>query len=97
MGPAAAARCGAVVARAADVTAIEILCAAQALDLVPDRLGGAAAALHAGVRSVVEVMVQDRCVGDDLGSVRAWVERGGLDQLDRRVYLPEGSVSASRS
>ena len=98
MGPAAAKRCRAVVARTADVVAIELLCSAQALDLAPARRGGAALALHTGVREVIDVMVQDRLVGDDLALLRAWVARGGLEQLARGIYrVDEGSASASRS
>lgn len=83
MGPAAAQRCAEVVARFADVATIELLCAAQALSLRSERSGPRTRPALALVRGVVPVIVQDRALGDEIASLRAWVEQGGLDALDR--------------
>jgi histidine ammonia-lyase len=60
------------------VLAIEALCAAQALELVPGRPGAGAAELHALVRSRVPALVEDRPPGPDAEAVRALLASGEL-------------------
>jgi histidine ammonia-lyase len=62
--------------RAATVVAIEALCAAQAVDLVPGRPGAGAARLHALVRERVDALDEDRPPGPDIEAVRALVSDG---------------------
>ncbi|UOZ06897.1 histidine ammonia-lyase [Amycolatopsis sp. WQ 127309] len=61
------------------VVAIELLCAAQALDfLVPDRPGPATGAMHRTIRAAVPTAEADRAFHADIGSVREMIRAGTL-------------------
>jgi histidine ammonia-lyase len=60
------------------VLAIEALCAAQALDLVPGRPGVGTAELHRLVRERVPALVEDRPPGADVEAVRSLIASGAL-------------------
>jgi histidine ammonia-lyase len=64
--------------RVETVIAIEVLCAAQALDLVPGRPGAGTARMHALVRERVGPLVEDRPPADDIEAVRPVVVDGLL-------------------
>jgi histidine ammonia-lyase len=79
MGPIAARKARTVVTHARRVLAIEMLCAAQALDLLaPLAPGRGVAAAHAAVRRVVPFMETDRVLADDISGVDALLESGAL-------------------
>jgi histidine ammonia-lyase len=60
------------------VLAIEALCAAQALELVPGRPGAGAAEIHGLVRAQVPPLVEDRPPGADVEAVRGLIVSGEL-------------------
>jgi histidine ammonia-lyase len=60
------------------VLAIETLCAAQALDLVPGRPGNGTAEIHRLVRERVPALVEDRPPGIDIEAVRSLIASGEL-------------------
>jgi histidine ammonia-lyase len=66
------------VARLEIVLAIEALCAAQALELVPGRPGAGAAHVHGLVRSRVPALDEDRSPAPDIEAVRDLVASGEL-------------------
>jgi histidine ammonia-lyase len=70
------------------VLAIEALCAAQALELVPGRPGRGTADLHALVRSRVAPLEDDRPPAPDIEAVRQLVGSGALAEVVAR-HLPE--------
>lgn len=71
--------------RAETVLAIEVLCAAQALDLVPGRPGAGTARLHALVRDRVAPLVDDRPPSADIAAVRPVVADGLLAAVVREL------------
>ena len=86
MGPIAGRQARLVVEHVERILAIELLCAARALDLrlaaVPDTTPGAGvAAAHAAVRAVVPPWDGDREPGPDLEAVTRLVRDGGLAGL----------------
>jgi histidine ammonia-lyase len=66
------------VERAEAVLAIEILCAAQALDLVPGQPGTGTTRLHERVRQAVDPLIEDRPPAADIAAVRRLVADGEL-------------------
>jgi len=67
------------------VLAIELLCAAQGIDLrAPHRPGAALADAHATLRAAVPHLADDRPVGDDVGRVRALLDEGAITAAVRR-------------
>jgi histidine ammonia-lyase len=73
------------VERAETVLAIEVLCAAQALDLVPGRPGAGTARLHALVRERVAPLVEDRPPAEDIAAVESAVAGGLLAAVVEEV------------
>jgi histidine ammonia-lyase len=71
--------------RAETVVAIEALCAAQAIDLVPGRPGAGAARLYGLVRERVEPLIADRPPADDIEAVRRLVAEGELAVAGREA------------
>jgi histidine ammonia-lyase len=71
----------------ARVVAVELVCAALAVDLAaPDRLGRGTAAAHAAVRELVPPLADDRPLGDEAEQVaRELVESGRLGQQVREA------------
>jgi histidine ammonia-lyase len=70
-----------------NVVAIEIVCAAQALDLrAPLRPAPGTGALLAAVRRLVEPLDADRVLSDDLAAVASWLRDDGCaGALDNTV------------
>jgi histidine ammonia-lyase len=65
------------------VVAIELLCAAQALDLRGiERAGAGTRAAHAVVRARAAPLVEDRPLAPDVEEVVALIDAGAFDQLD---------------
>jgi len=82
MGPIAARSARQVIDRVADVVAIELLCAAQALDLRRQAGEGAPAprtrALWEAVRALVPTLVEDRMLNPDITTLSDAIRRGEL-------------------
>jgi histidine ammonia-lyase len=65
------------------VVAIELLCAAQALDLRGiERAGAGTRLAHAVVRARAAPLVEDRPLAPDVEEVVALIDAGAFDQLD---------------
>lgn len=80
MSLAAARRTRASVPRLRAVLAVELVCAAQALELrAPLRPAPATGALLAAVRERVEPLTADRVLAGDLAAVDAWLRDDGCD------------------
>lgn len=65
------------------VLAIELMTAAQGVDLRPDgpaRLGSGTSVVHAQVRRCVETLVHDRTFSDDINSLTELIRSGSLRQ-----------------
>lgn len=79
MGMLAARHAMRVLDGARKLVAIELLCAAQALDLRGvGRAGAGTRAAHAAIRAVAPPLVEDRGLRDDVEAVVALIEREGL-------------------
>jgi histidine ammonia-lyase len=78
MGPIAARKLAEALFNVANVLAIEMMCAAQALDLVGGRPGRGTAAAHREVRKVVKTLSKDRAVAPDIERLADAVARGVL-------------------
>ena len=79
------AKTSAIVPLLRDLAAVELLSAAQAIDLRElDRaaLGGGAAAAYDAVRARVAMLVEDRPLGPDVETVAAMIAAGGLPLRD---------------
>ncbi|MDP1570233.1 MAG: histidine ammonia-lyase [Vicinamibacterales bacterium] len=80
MSMAAALKAARALTFATDVVAIEILCAAQALDLLaPLTTSPALAGVHAAVRAAVPTLVDDRPPAPDINRIHALIASGALE------------------
>ena len=83
MGMLAARHAARVVDNVERVIAIELLCAAQALDLRGVEAAGAGTrAAHAAVRRVATPLVDDRLLTPDVEAVIGLIDAGAFDRLD---------------
>jgi histidine ammonia-lyase len=79
MGVTAALKLQQIVENTSRVLAIELLCAAQAIDLLaPLATSPALAKAHETIRSVVPVMETDRILYPDIAAICALIERPDL-------------------
>lgn len=79
MGATAALKLARIQDHVRDVLAIELLAAAQGLDLrSPLRPARALQAVHAAIRRVVPAMMVDRPLYEDIAAVRALIDDGSL-------------------
>src|SRR5207302_5525238 len=79
--------------RMRQLLAVELVCAAQAVDLAaPKRLGRGTAAAHAWIRELVEPLGRDRALGVDAERVCAEALANG-----RLLELVDGALRASLS
>jgi histidine ammonia-lyase len=86
MGPIAGRHARTILANVEQIVAIELICAAQALDLRLARVAGVAPGLgvaeaHRRIRAVVPGLGEDREPGPDLAAAAALVRDGGLAEL----------------
>ena len=96
MGPIAGRQARQVLAHVEQIVAIELLCAARALDLRLELLRGTAAgagvtAAHAAIREVVAAWAGDREPGADLEAATRLVREGGLADL----AVPASALAAT--
>jgi histidine ammonia-lyase len=79
MGTIAARKCRDIVANAEHVAAIELLCAAQGLDLFTNlKPGKGTMAAYRTIRQHVPFLETDRLLADDIATVRALIQRGDI-------------------
>jgi histidine ammonia-lyase len=79
MGTIAARKCRDIVANAENVAAIELLCAAQGLDLFTNlKPGKGTMAAYRTIRQHVPFLEKDRLLADDIATVRALIQRGDI-------------------
>ncbi|HVO84871.1 MAG TPA: histidine ammonia-lyase [Syntrophobacteria bacterium] len=87
MGPIAARKCGEIVRNAEHVIAIELLCAAQAMDLFTNmRPGEGTWAAYQSIRGVVSHLERDRVLATDIARVVELLRSGEI------VFKVEGVV-----
>ncbi|MGD9007774.1 MAG: histidine ammonia-lyase, partial [Desulfobacteraceae bacterium] len=79
MGTIAARKCRNIVANAQNVAAIELLCAAQGLDLFTNlKPGKGTMAAYRTIRQHVPFLEKDRLIADDIATVRALIHSGDI-------------------
>jgi histidine ammonia-lyase len=79
MGTIAARKCRNIVANAENVAAIELLCAAQGLDLFTNlKPGKGTMAAYRTIRQHVPFLEKDRLIADDIATVRALIHSGDI-------------------
>jgi histidine ammonia-lyase len=87
MGTIAARKCRDIVANAENVVAIELLCAAQALDLFTNlKPGNGTMAAYTAIRRHIPHLVEDRILADDIAVMRALMHSGTiLEAVERQI------------
>lgn len=88
MGPIAARKLGEALFNVTNVLAIEMMCAAQALDLLGGRPGRGTAAAHREVRKVVKTLSRDRVVTPDIERLVSLIESGSIVDAVERATGP---------
>ncbi len=79
MGAIAARKCRDIVANTEDVIAIELLCAAQAIDLFTNtKAGDGTLAAYEVIRTRVDYMKEDRLLSKDIAKVKELLEDGSI-------------------
>jgi histidine ammonia-lyase len=79
MGTIAARKCRDIIANAENVAAIELLCAAQGLDLFTNlKPGKGTKAAYRTIRQHVSFLDKDRFLADDIATVRTLIRRGDV-------------------
>ena len=79
MGTIAARKCRDIIANAEHVAAIELLCAAQGLDLFTNlKPGKGTMAAYLTIRKHIPFLEQDRLLADDIATMRALIRRGDI-------------------
>ncbi len=79
MGTIAARKCRDIVANAENVVAIELLCAAQALDLFTNlKPGRAPLAAYQAIRKHIPHLDKDRVLADDIATIRGLMQSGEI-------------------
>ena len=81
MGAAAARKAAQVVINSSRVIAIELICAAQAIDLLDQReLGAGTGRIYRQIRQRVLKLTEDRPLSDDIEVISRLVISGGLQE-----------------
>ena len=79
MGAIAARKCREIVSNTEEVIAIELLCAAQAIDLFTNmKAGDGTLAAYEVIRTKVDYMKEDRLLSTDIAKVKALLEDGSI-------------------
>jgi histidine ammonia-lyase len=82
MAPRVVEKAGEIALRLRWLVAIELMVAAQALDLRPVRLGPPMRRAYDLVRAAVPMLQEDRVTGPDIERIRALIDEGALVQVD---------------
>jgi len=87
MGTIAARKCRDILANAENVVAIELLCAAQALDLFTNlKPGKGTMAAYTAIRRHIPHLAEDRILAGDIAVLRALLHSGAiLDAVERKI------------
>ncbi len=87
MGTIAARKCRDIVANAEHVVAIELLCAAQALDLFTNlKPGKGTMAAYKAIRERISHLAEDRILANDIAAMRAMMHSGAiLDAVEEQI------------
>ena len=87
MGTIAARKCSQVINNTEDVIAIELLCAAQALDLFTNmKPGEGALAAYTAIRKTISHLEQDRILSKDIAEVKKLMRSGKiLDAVEKKI------------
>ncbi len=87
MGTIAARKCRDIVANAENVVAIELLCAAQALDLFTNlKPGKGTMAAYKAIRRHITHLWEDRILAEDIASMRALMHSGAiLETVEKQI------------
>jgi histidine ammonia-lyase len=87
MGTIAARKCREIVANTESVVAIELLCAAQALDLFTNlRPGEGTRAAYEAIRAALPHLEADRLLSPDIEAMRGLMRSGAiLDVVENRI------------
>jgi histidine ammonia-lyase len=88
MGPIAASKLQEIIGNVVNVVAIEMMCAAQAFDLLGERPGKGTAVAHEQVRSVVPTYVRDRIVAPDIERIAEIIRDWRLLEAVERAVGP---------
>jgi histidine ammonia-lyase len=87
MGTIAARKCRSILANAENVVAIELLCAAQGLDLFTNlKPGEGTMAAYEAIRKLIPHLEEDRILADDIAKVR------GLMRSDQIIHAVEKKI-----
>ena len=79
MGTIAARKCRQILANTENVVAIELLCAAQALDLFTNlKPGRGTMAAYTAIREHIPPLVEDRILAKDIAVMRALMHSGAI-------------------
>jgi histidine ammonia-lyase len=98
MGTTAAIKARRAAWNAGHILAVELLCAAQALDFhAPLRPGVGPGAAHAAIRRLVPTRVADDPIGPDLEAVRSLVQDGSLADLVEERLDPDALSAAAEA
>jgi histidine ammonia-lyase len=87
MGTIAARKCRQILANTQNVVAIELLCAAQALDLLTNlKPGKGTMAAYTAIRRHIPPLVEDRVLAEDIAAMRALMDSGAiLEAVERKI------------
>jgi histidine ammonia-lyase len=87
MGTIAARKCRQILANTQNVVAIELLCAAQALDLLTNlKPGQGTMAAYTAIRRHIPPLVEDRVLAEDIAAMRALMDSGAiLEAVERKI------------
>jgi len=82
MGPIAARKAVQIAGNVASILAVEVLAAAQGIDLLaPLTPSPALQALHGHIRRISPTMAVDRSLADDISQVAQWIAGGGISEV----------------
>jgi histidine ammonia-lyase len=88
MGPIAASKLQEIINNVVNVVAIEMMCAAQAFDLLGGSPGRGTAVAHEQVRKIVPTYLKDRIVAPDIEKIASLIRSWGLLEAVEREIGP---------
>ena len=76
MGTIAAFKCSSIIKNVLDVLSIELLCASQGLDFIPENPGKGVKRAHDTIRKHIPTLTHDRIMADDIQTMRGLILTG---------------------